>query len=76
MNALNILAHFRVDLATYKLVGEADYWWDFVSKGRDVKTITLEELEWLCYERFFNETAKANKVVEFMNLKQDNMTVR
>lgn len=75
MNILNVLVCFRVGLATYELSGEANYWWQFISRGRIIDTILWEEFEGMFYKRFFNETTKSNKVVEFMNLKQKNMTV-
>lgn len=40
MRTLNILKYFRYRLATYKINGEANYWWKFMSKGRDINEIT------------------------------------
>lgn len=34
-----------------------------------------EEFEEMLYERFFNEIARANKVVKFINLKQEDMII-
>lgn len=61
MNALYIITRFKVGLATYKLTGEANYQW--------------EECKEMFYERFFNQIPKANKVIEFMNMKQDEIPV-
>lgn len=66
---------FRASLALYKLTGEVDYQWDSFNRGRNVETITWEKFEEMFQERFFNETAKTNKVVEFMNTKQDDITI-
>lgn len=61
MNSLNILAHFRVGLATYKLARKADYWWNSISIGRDIETITWKEFEELFCKIFFNETTKVSR---------------
>lgn len=75
MNALNNPKSFRARFATYKLSGEFAYWWGFVSRGSNIDKITLNVFEQMLYERFFNEIDKANKVVEFMNLKHEHMTI-
>lgn len=49
ISALNIPACFRASLVAYKLIGKADYWWDSVGRGRNVKIVTWEEFEEMFY---------------------------
>lgn len=55
--------------------GKTYYWWDSINRRRNLESITWETFGKVFYERFFNETTKVNMLVEFMNLKQDNMIV-
>lgn len=75
MNALNALVYFRYGLVVYKPSRKADYWWKVMSRGRDIEATTCEEFKKMFYNRFFNKNANTNEVVEFMNLKQEDMIV-
>lgn len=75
MNALNVHKSFRAGPAIYKFSREANYWLEFVSRGRKFDKIIWEEFKQMFYEKFFNKTTKDNMVAEFMNLKMEDITL-
>ena len=34
---------YQVEFATYRLQGEADFWWDSVKRMRDIRTLVWDE---------------------------------
>ena len=68
----------KVSFASFMLKGEAEYWWRSTKK-----TVPLEEdeiLTWTVfldafYEKYFLESVRDEKEVEFMELIQGNKTV-
>ncbi|KAM1175927.1 hypothetical protein PS2_028049 [Malus domestica] len=65
----------KVGFATYCLIGAAHYWWEFVKRIRDVKSVTWAEFEELFLNMYFPETIRNAKNEEFIGLTQGNMTV-
>ncbi|KAK2397792.1 cleavage and polyadenylation specificity factor subunit [Trifolium repens] len=67
----------KVVLGTYMLRDDADYWWKHASLrcgfGGVVLTWTMFKREFL--NRYFPMDVRNRKVIEFMELKQGNMTV-
>ena len=65
----------RIRIATYRLEGESQIWWDWVRVSRDPKTMTWGEFRELFMGKFFPALSKHAKAREFLELKQGNMTV-
>ncbi|KAA8525008.1 hypothetical protein F0562_011354 [Nyssa sinensis] len=67
----------KVTLATFRLQGEAKSWWNLVKRNY---TMGVPFLAWrrfteLLYEKYFLKSIREGKKVEFIELKQGNMTV-
>ena len=65
----------RIRLATFRLEGESQLWWDWFRVSRDPKTMTWGEFKELFMGKFFPASARHAKAREFLELKQGNMTV-
>ena len=65
----------RIRLATFRLEGESQIWWDWVRVSRDPKTMTWGEFRELFMGKFFLASARHAKAREFLELKQGNMIV-
>ena len=65
----------RIRLATFRLEGESQIWWDWVRVLRDPEMMTWGEFRELFIGKFFPASAKHAKAREFLDLKQGNMTV-
>ena len=63
----------RIRLATFRLEGESQIWWDCVRVLRDLETMTWGEFRELFMGKFFQTSAKHAKAWEFLKLKQGNM---
>nr|KYP73770.1 Transposon Ty3-I Gag-Pol polyprotein [Cajanus cajan] len=67
----------KVNYAVFMLVGEAEYWWDSTRRlleGGGI-IITWEVFRAKFFEEYFPNDVKGAKEIEFMQLKQGNMTV-
>lgn len=73
MNITN--AEDRIPLATFQLQGEADHWWDLIKATNTVETMTWRQFENLFNEKNFPEPIRDAKLQEFIDLKQETMTV-
>ncbi|XP_061366444.1 uncharacterized protein LOC133309664 [Gastrolobium bilobum] len=67
----------RVNFATYLLIGEAEHWWTntkryFQSQGTEI-TWTIFKDAFL--EKYFPQSVRNRKEIEFLELKQGNMTI-
>ena len=58
-----------IRLATFRLEGESQIWWDWVRVSRDRETISWGELRELFMSKFFPTSAKHVKTREFLELK-------
>ena len=65
----------RIRLATFRLEGESQIWWDWVKVSWDPETMTWREFREFFMEKFFPTSARHAKAREFLELKQGNMTV-
>ena len=65
----------RIRLAAFQLEGEAQVWWNWAKTSRDVETMTWVEFHDLFMGKYFPDTARHAKALEFLELKQGTMTV-
>ena len=65
----------RIKLATFRLEGDSQIWWDWVRVLRDLETMTWGEFSELFMDKFFSASARHAKAREFLELKQGSMTV-
>ena len=65
----------RIKLATFRLEGESQIWWDWVKVSRDPETMTWGEFRELFMDKFFPASARHAKTREFLDLKQGSMIV-
>ena len=65
----------RIKLATFKLEGESHIWWDWAKVSRELETMTWGVFRGLFMSKFFPASARHTKSLEFLELKQGNMTV-
>nr|KYP62010.1 hypothetical protein KK1_016525 [Cajanus cajan] len=74
---MNCLDNQKVNYAVFMLVGEAEYWWDSTRRlleGGGI-IITWEVFRAKFFEKYFPNDVRRAKEIEFMQLKQGNMTV-
>ncbi|CAJ2661920.1 unnamed protein product [Trifolium pratense] len=74
---MNISCMIKFVLGTYKLREEADYWWNNANQRLGVGGVMVT---WAMFKReflikYFPADVKNRKVIEFMELKQGNMSV-
>ncbi|KAM1064230.1 hypothetical protein ACFX13_028941 [Malus domestica] len=74
-DVIDVPEDLKVGFATYCLIGAAHYWWEFVKRIRDVKSITWAEFEELFLNMYYPETVRDAKCDEFQGLTQQNMSV-
>ena len=65
----------RIRLAAFQLEGEAQVWWRWARTSRDLEVMTWAEFQELFMGKYFPETARHAKAQEFLELKQEAMTV-
>uniref|UniRef100_A0A803QD41 Retrotransposon gag domain-containing protein n=1 Tax=Cannabis sativa TaxID=3483 RepID=A0A803QD41_CANSA len=65
----------RVKCAIYMLREDVRILWEIVSQGYDLNNMTWEAFWALFYEKYYNESIRAAKVEEFIQLTQGCMTV-
>ena len=65
----------RIILAAFQLKGEAQVWWNWAKTFRDLKAMTWAEFNDLFMGKFFPDTPCHAKAQEFLELKQETMTV-
>ena len=65
----------RIRLATFRVEGESQIWWDWVRVSRDLEMMTWGEFRELFMDKFFPASARHAKAREFLGLKQGNMTM-
>lgn len=76
MDAIDVPVKLRVTFAAFMLTGEADRWWEFTQRGREVGSMTWEDFERRFQRMYFpNNVQCSNKRTEFYNLTQGDMTV-
>ncbi|XP_057418806.1 uncharacterized protein LOC130737159 [Lotus japonicus] len=76
LNSMNCTDNQKVNYASYLLEGEAETWWAQVKPRMiQVNLMTWIEFKRVFLEKYFPEDVKARKEVEFLELKQGNMTI-
>ncbi|XP_057432009.1 uncharacterized protein LOC130724738 [Lotus japonicus] len=76
LNSMNCTDIQKVSYASYLLEEEAETWWTQVKPRMiQVNLMTWMEFKRVFLEKYFPEDVKARKEVEFLELKQGNMTV-
>ena len=65
----------RIKLATFKLEGESQIWWDWAKVSRDLEMMTWGEFRELFMRKFFLAFARHVKSREFLELRQGGRTV-
>ncbi|OWK25853.1 hypothetical protein AJ87_00290 [Rhizobium yanglingense] len=61
---------FKVTCAVFHLKGDAGFWWKNMKSIRNVQGMTWEQFTQLFFEKYFSETDRTNKVIEFTQLRQ------
>ncbi|XP_028081778.1 uncharacterized protein LOC114283146 [Camellia sinensis] len=65
----------RIALAVFELDDEADHWWELIKNTRDVASLSWNQFRELFLNKYFPNTVRRERVKEFQNLEQGNMTV-
>ena len=65
----------RVSLAAYMLVDKVDFWWESMKIVYDTEVMTWEEFERIFLGKYFGETTKHAKMMEFEHLIQGTMSM-
>ena len=65
----------RIRLAVFQLEGEAQVWWKWARTSRDLEAMTWAGFQELFMGKYFPDTARHAKAQEFLELKQETMTV-
>ena len=65
----------RIKLATFKLEGESQIWWDWAKVSRDLETMTWGDFRELFMSKFFPTSTRHEKAREFLELRQGGRTV-
>ena len=65
----------RIKLAALQLEGEDQVWWNWAKTSRDLEAMTWAEFHDLFMGKYFPNTAHHAKAQEFLELKQETMTV-
>ena len=65
----------RIRLATFRLEGESQVWWDWIKVSKDLEMMTWEEFRELFMGKFHPISARHVKAQEYLELKQGSMTV-
>ena len=65
----------KIRLAMFQLEGEAQVWWKWARTSRDLEAMTWAEFQELFMGKYFQDTARHAKAQEFLELKQEAMTV-
>ncbi|XP_026417219.1 uncharacterized protein LOC113312697 [Papaver somniferum] len=72
---LDVNGEDKFNLAVYKLGGEATRWWDMTRRSRNDGMFTWVEFRLAFLNKYFPQTARNQRMIEFMLLTQRNMTV-
>ena len=65
----------RIRLIVFQLEGEAQVWWNWSKTSRYIEAMTWAEFHDLFMGKYFSATAKHAKALEFLELRQEMMTV-
>ncbi|XP_028106501.1 uncharacterized protein LOC114305596 [Camellia sinensis] len=65
----------RIALAVFELDDGADHWWELIKNTRDVASLSWNQFRELFLNKYFPSTIRQERVKEFQNLEQGNMTM-
>ena len=65
----------RIMLDSFKLEGESQIWWEWVTTSRDLETMTWDDFRRLFIGKYFSASARHAKAREFLEMRQGTMTV-
>ena len=67
----------KVPFGTYTLAEEAEYWWENTRQCLEAENpmVTWEAFKEVFLEKYFPQDVRNKKEMEFLELKQGNMTV-
>ena len=65
----------KIRLAAFQLEGESQVWSDWIKIYRDLEAMTWTEFHELFMGKYFPAIARHAKAQEFLELKQETMTV-
>jgi len=74
---MNCIEKQKVNYVVFKLIGEAEYWWDNTRKLLENGGINInwEVFKTKFLEKYFLNDVRRTKEIEFMQLKHENMSV-
>ena len=80
LEALDCINSQKVRFATFKLIGEAEYWWrstKAILEGMETERnpITWEKFKGVFYDNYFLEVIQEQKEREYVDLVQGSITV-
>ncbi|XP_012850982.1 PREDICTED: uncharacterized protein LOC105970696 [Erythranthe guttata] len=65
----------RIHCSLFLLKNEARHWWEGTKEGIDLTNTTWSAFKILFFEKYFSKNLRAQKLKEFLELKQGNMSV-
>ncbi|KAM1160982.1 hypothetical protein ACFX2I_000134 [Malus domestica] len=75
MRTLHVPPELQVNVASHVFEGEADLWWGTIRAQYNLEEMNFDDFEQLFLNRYFPDAMKHTKIQEFLDLKQENMTV-
>lgn len=60
----------RIICATFMLENDARFWWDTIKASRDVREMTWNDFKEVFNNKYFSQTVRTAKMVEFVQLRQ------
>lgn len=71
---VQVLENQKTTFATYMLKGEANFWWES-KETREEQVVTWDRFKDLFFEKYFPQTMKNKMEMQFLELKQGDMSV-
>ena len=65
----------KIRLVAFQLEGESQVWWEWVKNSRDIEAMTWVEFHELYMGKYFSATSRHAKAQEFLELRQETITV-
>ncbi|XP_028078921.1 uncharacterized protein LOC114280745 [Camellia sinensis] len=65
----------RIALAVFELDDEANHWWELIKNTRGVASLSWNQFRKLFLNKYFPNMVRRERVKEFQNLEQENITV-
>ncbi|XP_012857139.1 PREDICTED: uncharacterized protein LOC105976416 [Erythranthe guttata] len=65
----------RIHCSLFLLKNEARHWWEGTKEGIDLTNTTWSAFKILFFEKYFSKNLRAQKLKEFLELKQGNLSV-